>query len=145
METDIKALSHQILDQIWNQKRLEAVDAVMTTDFVLYDPTLPSPVQGIEQYKQFVRSYLNAFPDFHLTIEHQLSDGDTVVTRWTATGTHLGDLSGIPATGRRVVVTGISCERTVNGKFAEAWSQWDALGLMRQLGVVPGLAAEQAA
>ena len=64
METDIKALSHQILDEIWNQKHLEAADGVMTTDFVLYDPRLPSPVRGIEQYKQFVRSYLNALPNF---------------------------------------------------------------------------------
>jgi len=69
---------------------------------------------------------------------------DMVVTRWTVTGTHTGNLGAIPATGRRVSVTGISCGRVENGKMVEAWTNWDTLGMMQQLGVLSA-AAQQAA
>jgi len=79
--TDIKALSHAILDEIWNQKRRKwpTMSSQLTLSFT--NPTLPSLVRGLERYKQCVRSYLNAFPDLHLTIEHQLTEGETVVSR----------------------------------------------------------------
>jgi len=87
--------------------------------------------------KQFVSMYLTAYPDTHFTIEDQIAEGDTVVTRWTARGTHKGPLMGIPPTGKQVTVTGISIGRVVNGKTVEGWSNYDTLGMMQQLGVVP--------
>jgi len=92
-----------------------------------------------------VRYYLNAFPDLHFDIEDVISDGETVVTRWTATGTHKGDVSGVPATGKRFSVTGTIFARVRDGKFVDSWGVWDALGLMQQLGVVPAEAKGKAA
>jgi steroid delta-isomerase-like uncharacterized protein len=145
MDPDTKALSRHAIEEIWNKKRMEAIDELVASDCVFHDPLFPAPVQGIAAYKQFVQSYLRAFPDLHFTIEDQVAEGDSVVTRWTVTGTHRGDLAGIPASGRPVSVSGITCDRLKNGKFTEAWSSWNTLGLMQQLGVVPANSVEQAA
>lgn len=145
MSNDNKKLSRRTIEEIWNNQQLDVVDELIAADIVHHDPQLPSPVKGVEGYKQFVRYYLNAFPDLHFTIDDQLSDEHTVVSRWTATGTHKGDLSGIPATGRRISVTGITYGQIADGKFVETWSSWDALGLMQQLGAVGSEAAGRAA
>jgi predicted ester cyclase len=77
--------------------------------------------------------------DTHFTIEDVIAEGDKVVTRWTARGTHKGELQGIPPTGKQVVVTGIVINRLVNGKLEEGWSNFDALGMLQQLGVIPSM------
>ncbi len=78
-----------------------------------------------------------AFPDLHLTIEDEIAEGDKVVTRVTARGTHQGSFMGIRPTGKRAVVTGIVIDRFANGKTVEAWNNLDDLGLLQQLGVIP--------
>ena len=81
--------------------------------------------------------YRSAFPDIQFTIEDLIAEGDKIVTRYTARGTHRGDLQGIPPTGRQVTVTGIIISRFANGKFVEGWLDFDALGMLQQLGVIP--------
>ena len=141
MATDIKALSRRIFEEVWNQQNLSTADELIASNFVDHDPQ--SSVQGLESYKQFVRYYLTAFPDSHFTVEDEIAEGQMVVTRWTVSGTHTGNLGAIPATGRRISVTGISCGRVENGKIVEGWTNWDTLGMMQQLGVLS--AAQQAA
>ena len=80
---------------------------------------------------------LGAFPDARVTVEDQVAEGDKVVSRWTATGTHTGDLMGIPPTERRIEISGITINRFSGGKIAEDWYQSDDLGMMQQLGVIP--------
>jgi predicted ester cyclase len=80
-----------------------------------------------------------AFPDLHFTIEDQIAEGDKVVNRVTARGTHLGDFRGIPPTGKQVTVAGITIDRIAGGKLVESWTSWDFLGILQQLGVVPKL------
>lgn len=137
MATDIKELSRRIWEEVWNNQNLDAVDEMMSADFISHDPQSPTAVRGTEEYKQFVRYYLNAFPDCHFTVEDQASEGHTVVTRWTVTSTHKGNLGAIPATGRRSTVTGITRSRVENGKFVESWTNWDTLGMMQQLESFP--------
>jgi steroid delta-isomerase-like uncharacterized protein len=144
MATDNKELSRRIFEEVWNKQNLSAVDEMIASDFVQHDPQSPITVRGIEEYKQFVRYYLNAFPDSHFTVEGQISEGPMEATRWTVTGTHTGNLGAIPATGRRISVTGISFSRVENGKIVESWTNWDALGLMQQLGVLPSTAQRAA-
>jgi steroid delta-isomerase-like uncharacterized protein len=144
MATDNKELSRRILEDVWNQQKMDAVDEMIAADFAQHDSQSPLGVRGVEGYKQFVRHYLNAFPDCHFTVEDQLAEGQMVVTRWTVTGTHRGDLGNIPATGRRMSVTGISWSRIENGKFVESWTNWDTLGMLQQLGVAAA-PAQQAA
>jgi steroid delta-isomerase-like uncharacterized protein len=130
-----KALSRRLIEEVWNQGKLAVIDELVAPNYVDHDPT--GPIHGPEGFKQFVSMYLTAYPDTHFTIEDQIAEGDTVVTRWTARGTHKGPLMGIPPTGKQVTVTGISIGRVVNGKTVEGWSNYDTLGMMQQLGVVP--------
>jgi hypothetical protein len=81
--------------------------------------------------------YRSAFPDTVITVEDQIAEGDDVVTRWTGRGTHQGELFGVPPTDNRVEVTGITVDRFSGDKFAESWTNYDALGLMQQIGAVP--------
>lgn len=99
-----------------------------------------SPVNGElrgDAFREFVASILLAFPDAFATVLDQIAEGDKVMTHWSFTGTHKGKLLGIPPTGRRVTVTGICIDRIIDGKIVEEWEEWDSLGMMRQLGVVP--------
>ena len=129
-------LSRRIFEDVWNRKNLNAIDDLISTDYVHHDAS-SLVASGVDGYKQFVKSYLNAFPDARFTIDDAFTDGQNEITRWTVSGTHEGELAGIPRTGRRFSVTGISIARIVNGKITESWNNWDALGLMQQLGVVP--------
>jgi predicted ester cyclase len=87
--------------------------------------------------KQYAAMNLGAFPDVRVSVEDQIAEGDMVVTRWTATGTHTGELMGIPPTGRRIEISGITINRFSGGRIAEDWYQSDDLGMMQQLGVIP--------
>ena len=129
-------LSRRIFEDVWNHKNLNAIDDLMSADYVHHDPSSPAVPRGVDGYKQFVNSYMTAFPDAHFTIDDAFTDGQNEVTRWTVVGTHEGELAGIPRTGRRFSVTGITIARIANGKITESWNNWDALGLMQQLGVV---------
>ena len=133
-----KTLSRRFFDEVWNEGKLAVVDELILKDHVNSGPgTIPGLPNGPEGAKQFVMMYRNAFPDTHFTIDEQIAEGDKVVTRWTAHGTHKGELLGIPATGKSSTVTGISVDRIVNGKIAESWGIFDQFGMMQQLGVIP--------
>lgn len=155
MAAQTAELSRRIFEDVWNRKDLDAIDEIIAADYVHHDASSPAVPRGTEGYKQFVKSYMNAFPDAHFTIDDaftagQNEDGESTagrseVTRWTVAGTHQGELAGILPTGRRFSVSGISIARVANGKIIESWNNWDALGLMQQLGVVPTEAKGRAA
>jgi steroid delta-isomerase-like uncharacterized protein len=144
MTTRNAELSRRIFEDVWNRKNLSAVDDIISSDYVHHDANSPAAT-GIDGYKKFVSYYMSAFPDAQFTIHDAFTDGENEVTRWTVTGTHEGELAGIPRTGRRFSVTGISIGRIANGKITESWNSWDALGMMQQLGVVPAEAKGRAA
>jgi steroid delta-isomerase-like uncharacterized protein len=94
-------------------------------------------LRGVEAVKAFVAGYRRAFPDARSTVEDQVAEGDKVVTRWRARGTHRGALGPIPPTGREFEMGGVTVERVAEGRIAEVWVARDELGMLRQLGVVP--------
>lgn len=145
METNNREISRRVFEEVWNDKNLDAIDELIANDYLHHDPQSPPVSRGAAAYKGFVTYYLSAFPDLRFTLEEELSDEDTVVTRWTATGTHNGTLYGVPGSGRQFSVTGITIARIRNGKAVESWNNWDALGLMQQLGIVSTEARGQAA
>lgn len=132
--SDAKEMSRRIFEEVWNAKNIAAIDELMAADYVHHDPQSPKFSDGREGYKQLVEHYVKAFPDCHFTIDQDIQEGDTIVTRWTVTGTHRGDLPTLPASGRTFSVTGMTVARLLDGKFVESWNNWDALGLMQQLG-----------
>src|SRR5215211_974401 len=133
-----KTISRRFLEEAWNKGNLAVLDEIIAKDHVNSGPgTLPGLPNGPEGVKQLVTTYRNAFPDIHFTIDEQIDEGDKVVTRWSAHGTHQGELAGIPATGKSSTVTGIAVDRLVNGKIADSWGIFDQFGMMQQLGVIP--------
>ena len=136
MSEENKALVRRTYEEVWNDKNLDVIDEIAAADAVAHNipPGFP---EGAEGSKAFIGMYLSAFPDTKMTVEDMIAAGDTVVTRWRATGTHNGELMGIPPTGKQVTVTGIGIDRISGGKIVESWGEFDALGMMQQLGVVP--------
>jgi steroid delta-isomerase-like uncharacterized protein len=108
----------------------------VTSDSRNIDPATPDLGTGPEAYKKLITLYTNAFPDLHFTLDEVIEAGDKVVVRWTASGTHKGELRGIAPTGKKFSLTGITINRLSNGKVAELRVIWDALGMMHQLGVI---------
>lgn len=140
MSADTKALARRFLDEAFNGGNLDVVDELVAPEFVNHDSAMPEPLVGIDAAKASITGYRDAFPDLRLTIEEMIAEGDLVTTRWTARGTHRGDLMGITATGKQATVTGITIDRIQDGRFVESWTNWDTLGLLQQLGAVPALA-----
>jgi steroid delta-isomerase-like uncharacterized protein len=140
MSAETKAIARRFLEEAFNSGNLGVVDELVAPEFVNHDAALPEPTVGIEAAKASINGYREAFPDLRLTIELQLAEGEFVTTRWSARGTHQGDLMGMAPTGKQATVTGITIDRIVDGRFVESWTNWDTLGLMQQLGVIPALA-----
>jgi len=122
---------------------LGVIDELVAPDYVGHDPAQPD-MQGPAGIKEFITGYLAGFPDGRITIDGQFAEGDMVATRWTGRGTHKGELMGIPPTGKQVTVSGITISQVKNGKVVEEWSNWDTLGMLQQLGVVPEMAGAPA-
>ena len=133
-----KAISRRFFDEVWNKGNLTTLDEILAKDHFNSGPgNLPGLPAGPEGGKQVITLYRNAFPDVHFTIDEQLTEGEKVVTRWTAHGTHQGELQGLPATGKTSTVSGIAIDRFVDGKIAETWGLFDYFSMMQQLGVIP--------
>ena len=144
-EEENKAIARRALKEIFSgQGNLEVADEIISPNFVGHDPVSSEDSRGPEGVKEFAMMYRNAFPDVQLSVEDQVAEGDMVVTRWIARGTHQGELMGIAPTGNRVTVAGTSVERIVDGKIEETWDNYDALGMMQQIGAIPSLEEAQA-
>ena len=122
-------------EEIMRHGHVEAIDELFASDFAGHDTA--GGTFDREEFRQGVRAMLAAFTDRQVSIADQVIAGDKVATRWTATGIHSGNFNGIPATGRRVNLTGISIDRLASGKIIESWEVTDDAGLLRQLGVLP--------
>ncbi len=131
-----KAVVRRVIES-FGTGNLDPIDEMIAPDYVGYDPALPEPTRGPEGLKQEVLGYRAAFPDLTVTVEQQTAEGEWVTTRWTASGTHQGDLMGLAPTGKQATITGISLDRVVGGKIVEERTVWDLFGLMQQLGAVP--------
>jgi steroid delta-isomerase-like uncharacterized protein len=112
-------------------------EEILSPDVVFHGTTGDGELHGIDEMKAFVAGYRRAFPDARSTVEDQVAEGDKVVTRWRARGTHRGELGPVPPTGRAFEIEGVTIERIAGGRIAEVWVARDELGLLRQLGLVP--------
>ena len=145
-EEENKALVRREIEELFNHTGdLDVAGEVYAPDFVGHDPTMPEGLQGIEAARQFAAGMRSAFPDLTCTIEEQIAEGEKVVTRWSASGTHQGETEGLGSpTGNQMEITGISIERISEGKVVESWDNYDAMGMMQQLGHIPSPEGVQA-
>jgi steroid delta-isomerase-like uncharacterized protein len=126
----------RIYEDLWNRRRLEVADEVITEDATNYDTGLMPMPFGPEEMKDTARMITAAFPDHRHEVEEIVVEGNRVVLRCTLTGTHEGPFMGIPPTGRNIEVTEIHNYRLEDGKAVEHRVGRDDLDAMRQLGVI---------
>jgi steroid delta-isomerase-like uncharacterized protein len=130
-----KAVVTRFVEEVWENGNVGAIDTLFTEDSVLHDPT--GDVRGREAFKTYNERYLAAFPDLQYDIEDMIAEGDRVVFRARMRGTHEGEFMGFEPTGQRFDAEGIIIARIEDGMIAERWASYDALGMMRQLGILP--------
>lgn len=121
-------------EDFWNKANISAFEKYYAAEFIEHSANVD---QNFEETKGICQVYFTAFPDLNITTDLLVAEGDKVTKVWTATCTHKGDLMGIPATGKRIVVKGIEVFRIADGKIVEIWASMDNLGMMQQLGVIP--------
>jgi C-1 hydroxylase len=126
-----KAISMRHYREVLTGKRLDVIDQIYASQIKVGDgPTMPR-----EQFKMMASMTVTAFPDLVVTVHDQITERDLVVSRWTATGTHLGDFIGQPAAGRKVTIKAIHIHQIVDGRIATLWEEIDLLALSKQLGI----------
>lgn len=128
-----RALARRFVHDFWNNGNLYVADVLFDPDVVCHDPATPLLGMGPEAMKKLVTIYRSAFPDLIIQIEEMIAERDLVVIRWSSSGTHRGEFAGIAPTGKRIATNGITMARIYRGVITELFTNWDALGLMRQI------------
>jgi len=132
-----KALMQHFIDEVVNGRNLDAIDELLSEDFVEHEE-LPGLEPGRNGVKQFFGMMEAAFPDLRFNVQHLLAEGDLVVAHSAVTGTHTGsDFMGIPASGKPVAVSVIDLVRFRDGVGVEHWGVADMATMLQQLGVMP--------
>jgi steroid delta-isomerase-like uncharacterized protein len=133
-----KAVVHRLVEEVFNNGTVQVLREITAPDVIFYSPTRPAPFRGPEGIAEFVTGLRTGFPDLRIAVEAVVAAGDLVAVRWKTTRqTHTGVYLGLPPTGRRVTMTAMEFFRLVDGRVAEVWLELDAVGGMRQLGVLP--------
>jgi steroid delta-isomerase-like uncharacterized protein len=133
---DNSALVRRFIEEIFNQGNLAVAGEILSPDYMHHDPTTKEFGSGIEGFKQMITLYRQAF-DLQIILEDQVAAGDKVADRWTGHGTHQGAFLGLAPSGKKISATGISIHRIAEGRIAETWNNYDALGIFQQLGIIP--------
>ncbi|MCA1707866.1 MAG: ester cyclase [Actinobacteria bacterium] len=130
-----EAVVRQYIEEVWNRHNIDAVDELVSPDYLNHAADAEHQ-RGIAGVKYILNWLFSVFPDHRFDIEDAVADGDTVAVRGTCSGTHEGELWGIPPTGEHFAVQQVHWFRVADGKVAEHWAVRDDLGMMRQLGVI---------
>jgi steroid delta-isomerase-like uncharacterized protein len=131
-----KQLVDAFIQELFTKGDVHTVDRHLAPDFVHHAPApftgAPEGPEGLREMGTMIRA---AAPDWHSDLELLVAEGDHVVERFTASGTHRGELFGVAATGKTLVLSGINMYRIEGDRIGEMWSQFDVLALFRQLGL----------
>lgn len=135
--SDNKRLVEDFIQELFSKGDLTAVDRYLSPSFVNNDPPFPGAPTGPEGMRHAAAMFRAALPDWHSEVDQLVAEDDIVVERFTASGTHQGELMGVAGSGRTLVLRGINVFRIDGGKIVERWGRLDELGLLRQLGLIP--------
>jgi steroid delta-isomerase-like uncharacterized protein len=128
----LKDIVRQEIEEVWNKENFTIADEIISLDYIRHEAT--EDIIALENYKQFVARFHNAFPDANFKIDDMICEGIKVTVRYTFSGTHKGEYCGIPSTGNKVKATGISISHIYKGKIKETWNYLDKLSILVQLG-----------
>jgi steroid delta-isomerase-like uncharacterized protein len=136
--TDYKALFQRVVDEAWNKGELGVIDEAIAKDFVYHDLVMPD-IHGPDGYKKYVMEVRNSYPDFQMTVDELIQEGNTLAAKLHWEGTQLGPSPGlkIDATGKNVSIQATSFVHMAEGKVVRQWTHQDWVGIMRQLGLLP--------
>ncbi len=133
-----KQLVQRFYDELWNKGNLDVADEIFAQDFIGHAPGNTDDTRGPEGVKKLVKMFRKATPDMKIVIDAQYAEGDKVGSQFTITGTQTGMWMGVRPTGRKIRMTGIAITRIKDGMVVSDWGEFDILGVLIQLGVVPG-------
>jgi steroid delta-isomerase-like uncharacterized protein len=143
-----KEIVQRIFNEFWRAGKTNVLDQLLATDVTNHDLS-KEPVSGRNAYKEWATGFRQAtatgFPDLDISVDALFGEGDLVAKPWTFRGTHSGEYMGLPASGKRVVMAGITIYRLQGGQVRETWWNYDALGMMQQLGAIPAPAEHASA
>jgi len=135
-----KAIVQRILSEFWIGGNLAVLDKLLAPDCINHEQSNPEQ-RGKAACKQWANDVRlvnrRGFPDYDITPEDIVAEGDKVVKRWVFQGTHSGEFAGIPPTGKRVTMRGITLYRLAQGRVSEMYWNYDVFGLLQQLGAIP--------
>ncbi len=137
MSPDNRAIVRRLYEEAWNKRKFEVVKQLISPSHALQAPNLSGSSIGPEAYKGQISRLLAGFPDLRFTVEDTVAEKDKVVACWTLSGTHKGDYMGVPPTNKKVSVDGMTIHHLAGGKIMDSYTNWDALGMMQQLGAIP--------
>ncbi len=129
-----KAIYSRAWNELFNKGNPGIVDELFAPNYVLHDPHFP--INGRDALKEFAISLHNGFSGIRFTIDDLVAEGNKVLKRFTLTCTHTGDFMGLPPSGKKLILTGLTLGRVVNGLIVEDWEGADWLGWQQQLGVI---------
>lgn len=130
-----KANIRRVIEELYTRGDLSVAEELYSAKYIRHDPATPDVGTGLSGIKQVVNTYRTAFPDLELTVEDMVAEGDKVLGRWSARGTHRGELQGIAPTGKRFEIAGLTLMHIVDGRIVEEWTHWDVPGMLQQLGI----------
>jgi steroid delta-isomerase-like uncharacterized protein len=134
MADDNVALGKRWFEEVWNQKRSDAVPELLAADCVMHGISeTGEDVRGAEGFLALHAKLLRAFPDMQFAIDDCFGAGDKIVVRWTATMRHTGSGLGIAATGAEIKLRGMGIARIAGGKVQETWDNWDRMAMFEQI------------
>jgi len=136
---DLKALAKRFYGEVFNEGKLDVIEEIVSPDFVEHEELPVGVPPGREGVASFVTMFREAFPDLKCEVQGMVAEGDEVWVQAVMTGTHQGEISGIPATGKKVSVSMFDRVKVKEGKVVEHWGITNDLAMLTQLGVVPEL------
>lgn len=131
-----KQVARRYVEGVWNEGNVDGMDEILTTDQLYHDP-MSDGAEGLDEFKQFVRGYREAFPDLRYDVEEYIAEGDKAAFWGRVSGTHEGSFMGFEPTGNEIDIMGIGVVRVEDGKVAERWANFDLSGMFQQLGISP--------
>jgi steroid delta-isomerase-like uncharacterized protein len=134
MSMENEAIVRRLYEEVWNNRKVELVDELISSRHVVHSSYAPDPGVGPEAYKRLMTHFMTAFPDLHFAVEDMVAAKDKVVVSWIFSGNHKGEFRGLSPTDRKITMDGITIHHIANGKIRDSYTNYDLLGLMHQLG-----------
>lgn len=131
-----KALVRRLYDEVWNKRRLEVVNELISPSHALSGSLFSDSSVGPEAYKRLCTQFIGAFPDLRVTVGDMIAEKDQVAVTWSISGTHKREFRGVAPTNKKVSVEGITVHHIATGKILDSDVRLDHLGLMQQLGAI---------